>query len=68
MSEGKNKLVTIGVMGDRTAYLNVPREEAIKMYMEENGIAEEDFWYEVNEFQFDKTFVVYDAVAGNKYR
>lgn len=58
-----NKLITIGWLGNKTAYLNVSKEDAIKRYLEDNPgyedeIATPDF---VSEFDFTDEFGVYDA-------
>jgi hypothetical protein len=64
----KNKLIVIGWMGVKTAYLNVPKEEAINRYMKSNfgtprsanqeDLADFDF---VQEFEFEDEFGTYDA-------
>ena len=53
----KNKLIVIGWMGVKTAYLNVPREEAINRYMQSRNVTSED----IEEFDFEDEFGVYDA-------
>lgn len=60
----KNKLITIGWVGVKHAYLNISREEAEKRYLESNpedrrALMEEANF--VNEFEFDVEFCVYDA-------
>lgn len=60
----KNKLIIIGWVGIRHAYLNISREEAEKRYLESNpgdrkALTEEASF--INEFEFDDEFCVYDA-------
>lgn len=62
----KNKLVVIGYLGGKTCYLNMPREEAIKLYNEANSeansnISTDDPDIRVTEFEFDNVFAAYDA-------
>jgi hypothetical protein len=61
----KNKLIVIGWMGVKTAYLNVPREEAINRYMQSENVTSEDIedFDFVQEFDFEDEFGVYDAWA-----
>jgi thymidylate kinase len=65
--ETKNSLVVIGYLGDKTAYLNLSKEEAIQRFMQDN-LSDEDCnkeyvekHYNVEEFYFDDEFFVYDA-------
>lgn len=54
-----NRLVVVGRTGDCRAYLNVPRDEAVRRFRRSDG------WdpaaYGVGEFVFDDEFWVYDA-------
>lgn len=65
----KNKLITIGFMGVKTAFLNVPMEEACRRYGIEQDLDPptkeqiENGGYEISEFEFDDEFGVYDAWA-----
>lgn len=60
----KNKLIVIGYLGIKKAYLNISREDAIKRYTDQEGL---DMEYEsrlideVQEFEFNDEFGVYDA-------
>ena len=66
-----NKLIVIGYLGSKTAYLNVSKEEAIRRYCENqwdpysNKTIEElvdEFDMRLyREFKFEDTFNVYDA-------
>ena len=59
-----NKLIVIGWVGVKKAYLNVSKEEAIKRYcLEDGSITPEELFSNnlVSEFEFDKEFSVYDA-------
>lgn len=57
-----NRLVVIGWMGVKRAYLNVPKEEAIARYKRSDGIEESDeLECDVFEFEFEDEFSVYDA-------
>lgn len=60
-----NTLITIGWMGDKKAYLNITREEAIKRYCESEDEPVEDVREGgvVDELKFDDEFSVYDAWA-----
>lgn len=58
----KNKLIVIGYIGSKTCFLNMPKEEAIKLYNEINrdvNLTADDV--EVTEFEFDNIFDAYDA-------
>ena len=59
MQDKKNKLVVIGWMGCKQAYLNMPLEEAKKRFELSNGESVESMG--VKEFDFDDEFCVYDA-------
>lgn len=59
-----NKLVVIGYQGGKYCYLNMPKEEAIKLYNEANKdtkISIDDPDISVIEFEFDNVFAAYDA-------
>ncbi len=56
----KHKLIVIGFMGIKRAYLDIPREEAIRRYM---GDDTSPFDEPVEEFEFENEFGVYDAWA-----
>lgn len=58
-----NKLIVIGWMGIKRAYLNISREDAIGLYKRSGGgEVTEDM---VKEFEFNVEFGVYDAYACN---
>jgi hypothetical protein len=59
----KNKLIVIGWMGVKTAYLNVPEEEALRRWLQSNSATREDIedFDFVQEFDFEDEFGVYDA-------
>jgi len=63
----KNKLTVIGYLGDKSAYLNLSKEEAIRRFLDSNlnfqDCVEEDVekFYNVKEFYFDDEFCVYEA-------
>jgi 1-deoxy-D-xylulose 5-phosphate reductoisomerase len=65
----KNKLTVIGYRGDKSAYLNLSKEEAIRRFLDSNlnfqDCVEEDVekYGNVEEFYFDDEFCVYDAWA-----
>lgn len=56
-------LVVIGIPGVKTAYLDIPREEAIRRYCEREGYHRDDLAATgmVEEFTFTDAFHVYDA-------
>ena len=67
-----NRLIIIGFMGDKLAYLNVNREEAITRYRNQldDGHWDKDNFIEfmdkiekdhIEEFTFTDEFAVYDA-------
>ena len=56
----KNKLVVIGWMGTKVAFLNVDREEAIRRAREEHDF-DLDPEHHLHEFEFTDVFGVYDA-------
>ncbi|GJE78050.1 hypothetical protein [Methylorubrum suomiense] len=56
-----NRLVVIGWAGVMRAYLNVPREEAITRYVQDEG--EPPAADQIKEFEFTDSFGVYDAWA-----
>lgn len=57
----KNKLIVIGWMGTKVAFLNVDREEAIRRAREEHDFDDVDAEHHVYEFEFNDVFGVYDA-------
>jgi len=60
-----NKLIVIGWMGNKIAFLNVSREEAIKRAKEDHDYTELDnpefLKHHVYEFEFNDVFGSYDA-------
>lgn len=60
-----NKLITIGPIGIRVAYLNLSVEDAKKRYLLDNPEFIGDKLY-VDEFEFVDEFCVYDAWAKSK--
>ncbi|HEY9640146.1 MAG TPA: hypothetical protein V6C57_06660 [Coleofasciculaceae cyanobacterium] len=64
----KNTLISIGWKGDKRCYLNVSKEEAIKRYVESEGMTTDkvianDF---VDEFEFDDEFGSYAVYSINE--
>jgi hypothetical protein len=60
----KNKLITIGYIGLKRAYLNISKEEAIKRYTSQSDYVEayeSDLLDDIYEIEFDDEFGVYDA-------
>jgi len=57
----KNKIILIGWLGAKTAYLNMSREEALAKYIKDNPNDEPEDNDLIDEFQFDDEFWVYDA-------
>jgi hypothetical protein len=64
----KNKLISIGWLGVKRCYLNVPREEAIRRYARDEydgnpGITDESLTKDrlIEEFEFDDEFHAYDV-------
>jgi glucuronate isomerase len=62
----RHRLVLIGPVGDRRAYLDVPRHEAIRRYQQEQICFEGDRApapadLDVREFEFTDSFSAYDA-------
>lgn len=62
-----NKLIVIGYMSSKRAYLNINREEAIRRYKASDGVGDE-FDAElllrpdlIEEIEFEDEFCVYDA-------
>ena len=53
----KHKLVLIGFLGDFTAYLDVPQDEARRRYIANGGGATDG----LKELEFDDQFYAYDA-------
>jgi len=56
-----NHLVVIGYMSIKRAYLNIPRDQAIKRFMQEEGETLETSELLTKEFDFDDVFGVYDG-------
>jgi hypothetical protein len=58
-----NRLIVIGFRSDKKAYLNVPREEAIRRYLLEHPEDETDVrsGLIVDVIDFEDEFYVYDA-------
>lgn len=60
----KNRLVLVGMMGDRRAYLNVSRDEALRRW---KAAYPHDYIdnpeSDIKEFEFDDEFWVYTADA-----
>jgi hypothetical protein len=60
----KNKLIIIGYIGLKRAYLNISKEEAVKRYISQTGYDEEydkDLLDDIREIEFNDEFGVYDA-------
>lgn len=55
----RHTLIVIGWIGDKRAYLDVTREEAIRRFTESEEVAPKDD--EIGEFTFTDEFNVYDA-------
>ncbi len=58
-----NRLIVIGWLGDKRAYLNITREEAIARYIEAEGESLDTLLNNglIEEFDFDDEFWVYAA-------
>lgn len=56
-----NRLVIIGCLSVRRAYLNVSREEALRRFLESENRGVLDDTEEISEFEFEDEFGVYDA-------
>ena len=56
----KHTLVLIGWLGTKRAYLDIPREEAIRRYKESDGDIDEEH---IEEFTFTDEFGTYAAWA-----
>ena len=66
----KNTLVVIGWLGNKSCYLNVPREEAIQRYLEHNRPYAEtrealEHHDKIQEFEFEDQFGAYDVFDPN---
>lgn len=65
MKKAKNKLIIIGHLGLKTAYLNISKEEAIQRYIEtEKSFPDDEIIVTENmiqEIEFNDEFSVYDA-------
>ena len=57
----KHKLVTIGYLGGKRAYLDIPLEAAIVRYMASEEIEEAPDPKLIDEFEFDDEFYTYEA-------
>lgn len=55
----KNTLVVMGWLGNKSAYLNVPKEEAIARFKKDNEGDDEP--YSVNEYEFTDELWAYDV-------
>lgn len=55
----KHKLITIGWLGGKRAYLDVSREEAIRRYTEAEGNEPDE--QHIEEFEFVDEFYTYEA-------
>lgn len=56
-----NHLITIGYIGIMRAYLNVPRDEAIRRFIESEESDIETAENTIHEFDFNDEFKVYSA-------
>ena len=61
-----NKMVSIGYMGIKRCYLNVDKDEAIRRFLESEGLSKDEFEtihgsYPVQEFEFDSEFGAYEV-------
>lgn len=54
-----NTLILIGPIGDKRAYLNTPKEEALEAYRTETSNDPPE--HQIREIHFTKSFSVYDA-------
>lgn len=57
----KHKLVVIGCVGMKRAYLDISKEEALKSYLESEHQDELYIYEDISEFDFDDEFWCYDA-------
>ena len=56
-----HKLVVIGCIGMKRAYLDISKDEAIKRYLESENQSELNDYEDVTEFEFDDEFWCYNA-------
>jgi predicted nucleotide-binding protein len=56
-----NKLVLIGHLGRKIAFLNMDKNEAIERYCDINGIEQLKSSVDIDVIEFDNHFKVYDA-------
>ena len=59
MAKPLHRLIVIGYMGTKIAYLDMPRAEALQRYQEEEGDLPPTEYIE--EFEFVESFWCYDA-------
>jgi len=60
----KNKLITIGYLGQKQCYLNLTEDEAIKRYCQSEGMSIEEFNennIKINIIEFQDEFGSYDV-------
>jgi hypothetical protein len=55
-----NKVISIGFTGNKSCYLNIEKDVAIKLYCNENNIDYITFCEPVNVIEFDYKFNAYD--------
>lgn len=62
-----NKLVVIGWLGCKKAYLNITRDDAIRRWAQANpgaNYGDDSGDVDISEFEFEDEFSVYDAWEG----
>ena len=61
-----NKLISIGILGMMTCYLNISNEEAIQRYCKSMDMSIEEFDHnELKVFYFSDEFDAYDVYPSN---
>lgn len=62
-----NRLVVIGLISEKRAYLNVPRNVALDRFLKDTGYSVADIMdAHLDEFEFEDEFRVYDAWSHNQ--
>lgn len=63
MSDKPNTIISIGYLGYKRCYLNVPREEAIQRYMKSEGDEERPSDNMIDEAQVSDEWCSYDGAG-----
>lgn len=61
MTKATNTIISIGWLGGMRCYLNVPREEAIRRYMESESLEEVPDGGRIHEIQVEDEWGSYDG-------